>query len=83
MAGQRIGSFEAKTHFSRIIEEVEHGADFIVTRRGKPVAKIIPFKQEKTMTRMEAIERLMEMQKLYRGKPGSFNIREAREEGRP
>ncbi|MCL1817641.1 MAG: type II toxin-antitoxin system prevent-host-death family antitoxin [Spirochaetaceae bacterium] len=80
---EHIGAFEAKTHFSRIIEKVEHGEDFVITRRGKPVAKIIPFKQEKEMSRKEALERLKEMRKLYRGEPGSFNIREAIEEGRP
>jgi len=34
------------------------------------------------MTRQEAFEQLVEMRKLYRGKPGSFNIRAAIEEGR-
>ena len=79
---QHIGAFEAKTHFSQIIDKAERGDDFIVTRRGKPVAKIIPFKQEKEMTRQEAFLELIEMRKLYRGKPGSFNIKEAIEEGR-
>ena len=74
---QQIGAFEAKTHFSRIIEQAEQGADFIITRRGKPVAKIIPFKNEQEMTRKEALEQFIEMRKHYRGKPGSFNIREA------
>ena len=82
MLSQQIGSYEAKTHFSQIIEKVENGADFIITKRGKPVAKIIPFEQEKKMTRKEAIQALREMRKLYRGKPGDFNIREAIEEGR-
>ena len=77
-----IGAFEAKTHFSHIIERAERGEDFIVTRRGKPVAKIIPFKQKNEMTRKEAMAKLMEMRKLYRGEPGSFNIREAIEDGR-
>ena len=80
---QLIGAFEAKTHFSQIIEKAEHGADFIVTRRGKPVAKIIPFKQEPEMTFKEAVEQLQEFRKHFRGKPGSFNVREAIEEGRP
>ncbi|MCL2067513.1 MAG: type II toxin-antitoxin system prevent-host-death family antitoxin [Treponema sp.] len=82
MTNQQIGTFEAKTHFSQIIEKVESGADFIITRRGKPVAKIIPFKQEKEMTFKEAIEKFKEFRKLYRGEPGSFNIREAIEDGR-
>ena len=80
---QSIGAFEAKTHFSQIIEKAESGEDFIITRRGKPVAKIIPFEQKKEMTFKEAVEKLIEFRKLYRGEPGSFNIREAIEEGRP
>ena len=80
---QQIGAFEAKTHFSRIIGEVEHGADYVITRRGKPVAKIIPFEQETKLTWEEALEQLKEFRKLYRGEPGSFNVREAIEEGRP
>jgi len=82
MPGRQIGAFEAKTHFSQIINKVEHGADFVVTKRGKPVAKIIPFEQKPEMTRKEAFERMKELRKLYRGEPGSFNIREAIEEGR-
>jgi len=80
---QQIGAFEAKTHFSQIIEKAERGEDFIITRRGKPVAKIIPFEQKTEMTFKEAVEELTEFRKLYRGKPGDFNIREAIEEGRP
>jgi prevent-host-death family protein len=79
---QQIGAFEAKTHFSQILEKTEQGTDFIVTKRGKPVAKIIPFKQDLEMTWEEALEEFRKYRKLYRGKPGSFNIREAREEGR-
>ena len=82
MAEQTIGAFEAKTHFSRLIEEVERGADYVITRRGKPVAKIIPFKKEPEMTYLEALEGFREMRKKYRGKPGDFNIKEAIEEGR-
>ena len=77
-----IGAFEAKTHFSQILEKAEKGEDFIITKRGKPVAKIIPFEQEPEMTFKEAIEQLREFRKLYRGKPGDFNIKEAIEEGR-
>ena len=83
MPQQTIGAFEAKTHFSQIIVKVENGQDFIITKRGKPVAKIIPFEQKKEITWEEALEDLRKFRKLYRGKPGSFNIREAIEEGRP
>ena len=80
---QFIGAFEAKTHFSQIIEKAEQGQDFIITRRGKPVAKIVPFKQETVMNWDEILENFSKLRKNYRGKPGSFNIRKAVEEGRP
>ncbi|MDR2543743.1 MAG: type II toxin-antitoxin system prevent-host-death family antitoxin [Treponema sp.] len=82
MLSEQIGAFEAKTHFSQILSKVENGADITITRRGKPVAKIIPFPKEPKMTYSEAVAKLFEMQKLYRGEPGSFNIREAIEQGR-
>jgi len=77
-----IGAFEAKTHFSQVMEKTEHGEDFIVTRRGKPIAKIIPFNNEPEMTWEEAVKGLKDMQKYYRGKPGDFNVRKAIEDGR-
>ena len=80
---QVIGAFEAKTHFSQILEKAGQGTDFIVTKRGKPVAKIIPFQQEPVITWEEALEKFRQFRKHYRGKPGDFNIREAIEEGRP
>jgi len=79
---QQIGAFEAKTHFSRILDKAEQGEDFIITKRGKAVAKIIPFEEKPEMTRKEALQKLKELRKHYRGKPGSFNIREAIEDGR-
>jgi len=40
-----IGTFEAKTHFTRIITQVIAGEEIFITRRGKTVAKIIPIKE--------------------------------------
>jgi prevent-host-death family protein len=37
-----VGAFEAKTHFSQLIERAMHGEVIFITRRGKPVAKIVP-----------------------------------------
>lgn len=35
-----VNTHEAKTHLSRILEEVEHGEIYILSRRGKPVAEL-------------------------------------------
>lgn len=33
---------EAKTNLSRIIEQVERGEEIIISRAGRPVAKVVP-----------------------------------------
>ena len=37
-----IGSFEAKTHLSGLLEKVARGESFLITKRGKPVAALSP-----------------------------------------
>ncbi len=39
-----VGAFEAKTHFSALLERAERGEEITITRRGKAVAKIVPVK---------------------------------------
>lgn len=34
---------EAKTHLSRLLEEIEKGEEIIIARHGKPVARLIPY----------------------------------------
>ena len=37
-----IGAFEAKNRLSALLEKVEKGEEVVITRRGKPVAKLVP-----------------------------------------
>ena len=38
-----IGVFEAKTRLSELVEQVSlDGADFLITKRGKPAARLVP-----------------------------------------
>ena len=37
-----VSAREANQQFSRILREVEAGAEVLVTRRGQPVARIVP-----------------------------------------
>jgi prevent-host-death family protein len=39
---QEVGSFEAKTHLSQLLDRVQHGEWITITRRGKPVARLVP-----------------------------------------
>jgi prevent-host-death family protein len=39
---QEIGAFEAKNKLSALLDQVERGAEIVITRRGKAVAKLVP-----------------------------------------
>jgi prevent-host-death family protein len=47
MKPREIGTLEAKTHFSNILDEVEQGQRFYITRHGKKIAELSPVKAEK------------------------------------
>jgi prevent-host-death family protein len=36
------GAYAAKTHLPKLLERVEKGERFVITRHGKPVAELIP-----------------------------------------
>lgn len=38
----------ANQQFSKVIASVEKGETFVITRRGKPVARIVPHEHDKT-----------------------------------
>ena len=37
-----VGVHEAKTHLSRLLEDVAAGEEIVITRRGEDVAKLVP-----------------------------------------
>lgn len=37
-----IGAYEAKTHLPKLLERVEKGERFVITRHGRPVAELTP-----------------------------------------
>ena len=39
---REIGAFEAKNRLGALLDRVEHGEEIVITRRGKPVAKLVP-----------------------------------------
>ncbi|WP_203566500.1 type II toxin-antitoxin system Phd/YefM family antitoxin [Aestuariimicrobium ganziense] len=36
-----VGSYEAKTHLPRLLDEVEAGETFVITKHGRPVARLV------------------------------------------
>ncbi len=40
-----VGVHEAKTHLSRLLEDVAAGEEVVITRRGEEVASLVPVKR--------------------------------------
>ena len=38
---------EAKTKLSQLVERAQAGEDVVITRRGKPVARLVPVEEDK------------------------------------
>ena len=39
-----VNVHEAKTHLSRLLAAVEQGSEVVIARSGKPVARLVPYK---------------------------------------
>ena len=78
---REVGAFEAKNRLGALLDRVERGEEIVITRRGKPVAKLVPagsgFDREKTR---RAVAGLLE---ASRGLTlGGLKIRDLINEGR-
>lgn len=38
----QVGAYEAKTHLPKLLQRVEQGERFVITRHGHPIAELIP-----------------------------------------
>jgi prevent-host-death family protein len=43
-----VNIHEAKTNFSRLIERVLGGEEIVIGKAGKPVARLVPYREERT-----------------------------------
>jgi prevent-host-death family protein len=76
-----VSAYEAKTHLPRLIREVERGETVIITRHGKPVAKLAPVDDQRRADIDEVIER-MKRARARRPRMSVEEILAARDEGR-
>ncbi len=62
---KQVGIFEAKTHLSSLVDEVEKGGEIVITRHGKPVARLVraqaQFSPEVIERRRQAIREIREI----------------------
>lgn len=76
-----VGAFEAKTHLSELLDQAARGQRFTITKRGKPVAMLVPLEEQPRMTVDEAMAAMDEIRSRVTLGEG-LTVRELIEEGR-
>ncbi len=46
---KQVSVHAAKTHLSRLLREIEAGEDVVITRSGRPVAKLVTVNEERSV----------------------------------
>ena len=75
-----LGAYEAKTHLPKLLERVQKGERFIITKHGHPVAELRPISTHPRERRQAIIERMKKFQASH--SLGKVTIRELIDEGR-
>jgi prevent-host-death family protein len=81
-----FGAFEGKNNFGKLLDMVEAGEEVVITRHGKPVARLVPNRQI-SVTQVEAARAaaIRIRKRAEEHKTGPFNWEEwkaYRDEGR-
>jgi prevent-host-death family protein len=75
-----VGTCEAKAHLSRLLARVEKGEQFIITRHGAPVARLVPTDNAAKMSPGDVVAELRKLRKNCM--LGGLPLRPLIEEGR-
>lgn len=75
-----VGAYEAKTHLSELLDAVSKGEHVSITRKGVPVAELVPVTPSAGVRTRQAVDAIREIRRelSLRG----VSIRELIDEGR-
>jgi prevent-host-death family protein len=80
----QIGAFEAKNTLGSLLDKVEDGEEIVITRHGRPVARLVPNSGAVDRTQaMAAAERIRARAKILGGGFDWEALKRDRDEGRP
>ena len=82
---QSVGAYDAKTHLSELLDRVERGEEIVITRHGRPVARLVPEGREDVADALAALDRITARRKALAARGVRLTqaeIRALREEGR-
>lgn len=75
-----VGAFEAKTRLNELLRRVSDGETIRITRRGVPIAKLVPLENKGKEDVVKAVRELREIRKKL--SLGGLSMRKLIDEGR-
>jgi len=76
----KIGAFEAKTHFSNLLDRVANGEEITITKHGKAIARLVGAEATGDVTPENAFKKLKELRRS--NTLGGVSWKQLRDEGR-
>ena len=64
-----VGAYEAKTRLSELLNRVASGDSVTITRRGRPVARLVPVEEDSRQRAFQAAERIRSRRERLRRVP--------------
>lgn len=65
---REIQASEAKTHLPQILDEVERGETVVITRHGRPIARLVPESDRRQAEIEEAVDGILAVRERLKGK---------------
>lgn len=78
---ESIGAFDAKTRLSELLDRASRGESFLITKHGRPIARLVPEGEEDHRRVAAAVERLKSFRGTLKGTTINDVLRD-RDEGR-
>jgi prevent-host-death family protein len=78
---RRIGIFQARNGLPELVQKVSQGEEFMITRRGKGVAMLVPVSRRSRRSPHEVIEHIRQTREGAR-LPKGYTLRRLIAEGR-
>ena len=81
---REVGAFEGKNNFGSLLDAVEKGEEIVITRHGKPVARLVP--ATGGIDRSQAVaaaQRIRDRARQWGGEFSWESLKADRDAGRP
>ena len=79
---RKVGAFEAKTNLSALLDAVAQGETITITKRGRPVARLVPPEAPDHYRAAEAAKNIRKLREQFGG-ASIDEILQMRDKGRP